>query len=351
MCQCALPCVEAVEFGAQCPQGKAAVTNDDGCFCVGALCNSVECQKETIEVDGEVQCSPDDEQLSACVCKNNACTFRCSDVTCADGLVCDPTDGRCKQQSCLLPQFACEEDERCTLMDSVWRCVADECAGQTCGADEACRDGECIGSCAKVMCQPGEKCEDGECVVDRCSGVLCDPGLLCDPSDGDCVMAGACVAAGCADGQVCDRVGGMCAEDPCLRTRCPYGEQCNEESGQCELRCGGTLLYCGEDNCINPLTSREHCGASGDCMGENAGVSCADGLVCSEGVCSDMCAGNRVNCGGECIDPQTDRLHCGASGECTGDSAGEPCQTGFTCIEGGCRRTTGTGGSGRGCRS
>ena len=308
MCQCALPCAPAEEFSNQCPQGKAAVEIDDQCFCVGEECKQRECQEDTIKTpDTEVVlCAPDDDTVSACTCKNNTCTFRCAGVTCDEALICDPTDGRCKQRSCLLPQFRCPDDQRCTIGDGVWQCVDDACADKACADDEACRDGVCLKSCARVDCSNDFTCNDGTCTPDRCHEVQCDPGQICDPSSGDCVTAGVCVRSGCGDGQICDPVGGECQEDPCLRTRCGYGEQCNSETSQCELRCFGGLLYCGDDDCVNPMTSRMHCGAKDDCRGDNAGETCAEGLVCSRGTCSDSCGDSLVNCDGECIDPKTD---------------------------------------------
>ncbi len=344
MCQCALPCTEGMEFAAQCPQGKAAVTVDrngmDQCFCVGEQCKLSECSQEIQEVDGELVCHPDSDDVAACTCKNNECASVCSGVVCDSGLVCDQTDGRCKQPSCLLKQFECEGDQRCQLEGAAWSCVDDPCADRECAEDEACRDGTCFKSCATVECESGNQCVDGNCVPDRCFGKQCAVGEVCNPEDGECVLAGECVRSGCADGEVCDPVGGECGEDPCLSTRCPHAQQCNSETGQCEPRCFGNLLFC-DDSCINPQTSKTNCGATGDCMGDNDGDTCGDDQVCSRGECGDSCADGLLNCGGECIDPNTDQMHCGASGSCTGSDEGTVCQTGFVCMSGRCRSILG----------
>jgi hypothetical protein len=334
MCQCAFPCDPTQEF-AQCPQGKAAVTGDKGCFCVGELCKDADCRNQTISVNDAVQCAPKSDEVGYCFCKNNECTFSCSGVTCDQALVCDPTDGRCKQKSCLLPQFRCPADQRCSLVDDAWQCVGDPCASADCASDEACRAGTCVESCANVACAAGTRCLDGACVVDHCATVSCETGLACNPTDGACVIAGICVSNGCPSGQSCDRVSGSCSEDICLSTRCPYGQTCNSETGQCELRCAGNQLFC-DGECVNPAASRVHCGASGDCQGDNAGEVCPKGKVCSLGTCSTSCANDLLDCGGDCIDPRSDMAHCGAKDDCQGGNDGEVCSVDSKCVDGAC---------------
>jgi subtilisin-like proprotein convertase family protein len=337
MCQCALPCVDSTEFSAECPQGKEAVEQGDKCFCVGAACDQLACQKETQkDDDGNVLCAPNDDEVSACTCKNNTCTFRCAGVTCDGTLVCDPTDGRCRQPNCLLPQFKCGDDERCQIEGNVFACEHDPCADVECGDDEACRDGKCVKSCADVTCSGDQKCVDGECVADKCAGKTCADVDACNPETGKCVTAAACLVGGCGDGTVCDPVGGECKEDACLSTRCPYGEQCNSATGQCENRCFGSLLFCG-DACVDPQTNHDFCGASGDCRGDDKGKKCKDSLVCSRGECRASCDDALVNCGGDCIDPQTDAAHCGAQDSCTDAEAGEVCKAGSSCVKGKCK--------------
>jgi hypothetical protein len=345
MCQCALPCAPHVEFAAQCPNGKAPIVDANGCFCVGEQCKPADCQSQTIMAGGEVQCAPKSDKVGSCFCKNNVCTSRCAGVTCDSGLVCDPTDGRCKQPSCLQAQFACASDKTCTLADNVWQCVDDPCSTAKCAAEEVCRDGNCYKSCAAVICGNGNRCKDGTCVADHCSGVNCDPGLICNPADGKCVVAGACVSTGCPDGQTCDKVKGACTQDTCLATHCPYGQKCNSDTGQCELRCSGSLLFC-DTMCVNPQTSRTNCGATGDCQGQNAGMACPSAQVCSQGKCSNTCANNTLNCNGECIDPHTDMRHCGAKTDCKGTHVGETCQVGFNCVDSACVPISSAGGTG-----
>jgi Sulfatase-modifying factor enzyme 1/Putative metal-binding motif len=362
MCQCALPCAATQEFVAECPQGKAAVTDANGCFCVGARCDDTQCKKQTIEVSGELQCAPSNPLARSCFCKNNECTFSCSGVQCDQGLVCDPTDGRCRQSTCLLPQFKCPDAQRCGLLGGVFQCVDDACSGVSCNSNEACRDGTCIKSCAQVSCDQGSRCVDGACEVDACAKLTCTSDQACDRSQGSCVAAGACVLSGCPDGNVCDAVSGTCAEDPCLHTHCPVAEQCNSANAQCESRCPSDQVYCA-GQCINPQANKTYCGASADCQDANAGTDCgSSSLVCSQGSCSTSCGDGLLECDGACLDPKTDSNHCGASKDCKGVNVGETCGATQTCVAGSChsqssatpgtspgRRFAATGGGGCAC--
>ena len=321
------------------PQGKVAVQDGTNCFCVGEVCKETDCAKQTIMQSDTVQCEPDNKLLHACTCKNNECTFACSGVTCGAGLVCDGLDGRCKRPSCLLPQFACKAGERCALQEGILQCVTDACAGVDCASDEACRDGSCIKSCAAVSCPSTQTCVDGTCIDDPCASVKCSEVQACDPAQAVCVAAGVCAFNGCDDGQVCNRLAGSCSEDPCLKTRCPTAEKCNSDTGQCEPRCAQGEVLC-DDACVNPQASREHCGASSDCQGDNAGQNCGADKVCSLGSCTSDCAGTLIACEGACIDPSRDAKHCGAFDDCQGDNAGQECPSGTTCVSGSCRVPT-----------
>jgi MYXO-CTERM domain-containing protein len=245
-----------------------------------------------------------------------------------------------------LPQFACSDTQRCGLVDGVFQCIDDPCSFQVCGDGEACRDGNCVKSCARVTCESGQKCVDGECVTDKCNGVTCEDSETCNPESGACVFAGICTRVGCPDGNTCDAISGTCAEDVCLRTECPAAERCNSLTGQCELRCSTDLLFCDGD-CINPAANRAHCGATGNCGGDNAGTVCDSGLVCSQGECASSCAEGLVNCSGDCINPASDNMHCGASDDCGDKTGGQICEGGARCMAGRCR-TPDVGGAGSG---
>ena len=158
------------------------------------------------------------------------------------------------------------------------------------------------------------------------------------------------------------------------------GVQCNVYSPG---ECAPGLMWC-YGACIDPQTSQDHCGASGDCLDPNRGAACGDNGSCVEGTCEcdpghvscdgacidpqtskAFCGGQRgiawtrteapravtarsvprgtcgcesghVSCDGVCIDPQTSQDHCGASGDCLDPNAGVACGDGELCLEGIC---------------
>ncbi len=223
-CQCALPC-ERSEFGFVCPTGRTPLEVGEECFCVAEACTPETCSPQTIERDGEVLCSPDDDTPS-CTCKNNACTFPCDGTVCADGTVCEPNTGTCVEDSCRA--LGCETGEVCNV--ETGECETDPCASVECDETEACIDGECVASCAGVECPDGERCARGVCVDDACGGVSCPAGEACDPTDGSCVED-MCRGVLCPAMTICDPLTGDCEADPCVGLNCPGEQVC--EAGEC----------------------------------------------------------------------------------------------------------------------
>ncbi|HEX7479503.1 MAG TPA: MopE-related protein [Polyangiales bacterium] len=330
-CQCALPCATGSEFNIPCPTGKAPITDNGKCYCVGEVCKAADCAGQTIKKNGLTECTPGSQDMGACVCKNNVCTFGCDGVICANGTVCNPLDGTCQRQTCLLPQFRCKTGDLCNPMTGA--CEADPCASVSCKTGEACRDGKCFKSCATANCTAGMLCVDGSCKTDPCLGKSCTGGKVCNPADGKCVTPSTCNATSCGAGFVCTVATG-CESDPCLRTTCPAKQVCKD--AQCQLRCTPPLLDCG-GTCVDPTQDPEFCGASMDCSGNHAGVACKTGEVCSQGKCASKCAAGTVACAGSCIDPKTDSKHCGATGDCSAGNAGLACDTGYACSAGTCK--------------
>jgi hypothetical protein len=335
MCQCAQQCRDAGEFAQSCPAGKVALTTGGECRCVGERCKPSTCAAQTLKQNDEVVCAPDQKTVGPCVCKDNECASLCSGVTCAGDLVCDAKDGLCKEKSCLLPQFACATGELCNVTTK--GCEPDPCASTECPADQGCRDGQCIPSCAFVTCEADQVCKAGACVKDRCKGVNCAGFQVCNPENGECTAAGTCLSFACAPGFLCDGVSGDCNADPCQRTTCPKSQVCKE--GECQLRCAPPLLEC-DGSCVNPESSRKFCGATNDCAGDNAGKTCTNKQVCSDGMCSDRCQAGYIACEGGCIDPLSDEQHCGASADCTASRAGVSCGNGYRCQAGECLQDT-----------
>ena len=131
-----------------------------------------------------------------------------------------------------------------------------------------------------------------------------------------------------------DHCGGC--DDGSGSNACADGEVCTD--GVCTPTCGGaTPTWCG-DACVNTDTDRNHCGA--------CAAACPDGEVCSSGACALSCQAGLTDCSGSCVDLQTDRSNCGAcetecpDGEvCSSGACALSCQAGLTDCSGSCVNT------------
>lgn len=82
--------------------------------------------------------------------------------------------------------------------------------------------------------------------------------------------------------------------------------------GRGELECGGL--------CVDPDTDPDHCGG--------CDVACAPGELCSLGACKSMCDPGTIQCGRSCVDTMTDPDHCGQCDNVCGPMT--------VCQDGGC---------------
>jgi MYXO-CTERM domain-containing protein len=169
---------------------------------------------------------------------------------CPTGFVC--SQGQCLG-ACTNSEFPCNPPTECDKTDQL--CKDPACIGVTCGAEQTCYQGSCIGGCNGVICPPGQVCRIGSC-VDPCDGVkcsgstpICDNGACVPPcscrpcaagqtcsSKGNCVDNG-CDKLTCKAPQVC--VKGACV-DACAGVVCPLGQQCND--GECAIPAGGPIV-------------------------------------------------------------------------------------------------------------
>ena len=82
-----------------------------------------------------------------------------------------------------------------------------------------------------------------------------------------------------------------------------------------QLDCGG--------RCVDPQTDQGNCGG--------CGVACAAGTLCQAGQCQALCATGQLDCGGVCTTVQSDLASCGA--------CGVACAPGQYCSAGACAAT------------
>src|SRR5690606_24064962 len=226
--------------------------------------------------------------------------------------------------------------------------------GEVCGAGSVCQAGSCVLSCPSGLVACGSTCVDPDTDRNYCgatagcgesgqgtAGETCDEGEVC--SGGSCALScqagliecnGTCIDPD-SSRQYCGATEGCGENGGTAGMACDAGEIC--ESGECVISCPGSLIAC-DDTCVNPNTDRNHCGATEGC-GEGAGDAgevCDAGEICVAGTCTLSCPAPLVACGGTCIDPDTNADYCGASGDCQGANAGVACGAEQECVDGEC---------------
>jgi Stigma-specific protein, Stig1 len=394
---CGGACVNTKTSNANC--GACGAACDTGLVCSGGKC-AIDCDGGTKCPGGCYDLTSDPMHCGACgtkcpagqACVAGACAVACSGGTtkcnaAADGgaacvdLDVDPANcGTCGAK--------CPAGQVCSAGKCALGCAAGltRCGLADAGADAGdggaayCAntsfDNHNCGACGKA-CAPGQACDDGACSYTCKAGLVVCGGACVDPnSDGQhcgatagcgqdagspgmaCPAGKACNGGACVPwcqaGQVA--CNGSCVDPTSSRQYCGANAGCGQDGGTagtvckagevctggtCQLSCQPGLVNCG-GTCLDPSSDRQHCGATAGC-GENdaglAGTMCAAGQVCSLGACADSCQQSLVNCAGKCIDPTTDREHCGATNGCGEDagSAGTPCVGGQVCSAGVCR--------------
>ena len=144
-----------------------------------------------------------------------------------------------------------------------------------------------------------------------CSAGLTACGDACVNLQLDSGNCGAC-------GQGCSRETPICSGGRCVAT---------EDAGPIQ-NCAPPFAFC-DGVCVNLQTDPLNCGA----CGEECGVNDCTGGVCGEASASlQNCAPPFAVCGGACVDTSSDPLNCGA--------CGVACAAGETCQQGACTATT-----------
>ena len=231
---------------------------------------------------------------------------------------------RCEQRGCVVdtcdPGFrdcngqeaGCETD-----INTVANCG--QC-GAACQAGQVCSGGKCADNCDQGRTNCGGSCVDLNTALTHCGAC----GKVCPQANNaqrQC-MAGNCEITCDAGFANCDNlVGNGCEIDLNLNNancgacgkKCAGGEVCT--AGKCVLTCGGGTVQCG-GSCVDLQTEEKHCG---DCD-----KACEAGQTCEAGQCKLNCGGGTIECNDACVDTENDPNNCGVCGKVC--AAGEFCQ-------------------------
>ena len=248
------------------------------------------------------------------VCAGGFCVESACDLACAGTTVCCPSAWNWQSPGCTSPS----RDR--------WNCGG---CGLECGVNEICDQGECA-------CGPGT----GDCGQGGCQDLLFD-GANC----------GVCGRACGGDRPVCDK--GICVASCLSVDLAECGNDCvdlnwsPDHCGACDNACGkgtgtdscvaGVCVPCAQAgltdcdaDCVDLNWSDKNCGACGRECGDQE-VCVQGGCVGGDGSCPAACDdGDRICCGGECVDPRVSDSNCGGCGvdRCAG-GCNEGCQNGL----------------------
>ncbi len=376
-------CQAAPGVGELCDQGDAC---PEGLDCVDGRCSFVVAAGGACPDPVTTRCEQGLECLDG-VCRDvrgpgEACAAS-SGVVCREPLRC--LGGRCRR---VVPAGAGCGDQDTTVCEEGTSCVDGLCRvprglGEPCGdrAREACivplvcSQGRCVelvgqgGDCSDPsvsLCDSGLVCRDGRCVRLVAPGEACDlPGTMCRP-DSRCAE-GTCRKL-LGPGQDCSRpdstmcggdlrcVDGVCVSLAGRGEACGPAAVCEGElvchEGTCRVElgpgdpCGQEGSFCREPYACQEGVCDEVRGEPGAMCGDDVGISCADGLECSGGLCRA-----RLSPGDDCRDPDVGFCDEGTmclegrcrvilpEGEDCSDPGSTACGLGLVCVEGRCSRT------------
>jgi hypothetical protein len=194
--------------------------------------------------------------------------------------------------------------------------------GYGCGDNTDCCSQLC---CNRTCCGPGQMCSSGMCVGGTSPPPPPPPGGCTTPADCPQAAMGSCQTAACTAGTC-----GFVPDNANLPTTCsecqvptcnpmgqpacvnkPTGTACSNGicngMGQCGCPTGTT--NCG-GVCVNTNSDVTNCGG--------CGVFCStppnSTPTCSNGACGFNCNAGFVQCGGTCVNLSTDPNNCGSCG-------------------------------------
>lgn len=280
-----------------CPAGCVNLDNDrDNCGVCGNGCGLRE------------RC-----EFGSCVCEPG--TSRCGPGEC-----CLPGEQCCRDadgvgRNCCPPSLTCCGDGICRDLGTQLHCGAcfDECTDNERCCQNACTPVDTVSQCGECgrPCGPGEECcrkgtvdltvGNRFATVENWTCTQLNTNLDCNGCNDSCPAPKLCQNRRC----VCPS-----NREPCGTTCCPVGQDCC--NGMC-VDTQSSQQHCGA--CNNPCLPPKICQAGiCDCPTNRApcGTTCCPvGQECSNGLC---CSPGLTNCGGQCVDLQSNVNHCGACG-------------------------------------
>lgn len=258
------PCTVEGRMGA-CAGGVTACINGGEIVCRGGLEPTTEqCDNIDNDCNGMV-----DDDPTLCTAENKVCY-----------------QGKCVPR-CGTGEFQCQVGEDC-VSDL---CVDRACIGITCGAEEVCRGGSCVGACTGIVCplttNGRPECRLGRC-ADPCVAAGCEAsGLVCEK--GSCVRS--CDCRACPEGTTCNNATGQCTDAACAMMNCPAGQICFE--GACQDPCAGAVCpggaACNAGECGPPGTSGT--GGGGNNGGTGGVLAGTGGTIVPQGGSSSASGG------------------------------------------------------------
>ena len=291
------------ELGAQC--GKAI----NGC---NAATQCGECS------NGEICGGGGENKCGAKTCKPLTCTqveASCGLVSdgCADVLDCGSCPAPLSCGGAGTPNQCSCSPRTCTQLGASCGTAPDGCGGVAdCGT---CPDGQTCGAAGP------NQCGIGNCAIKTCSQAGASCGIVSDGC-GDVLDCGSCAAPNvCGGAGVANQCG--CANKTC---------------GQLQASCGALAGGCGTDVDCGSCPADDTCGGGGianhcgcPCELPHAITSCA-GTPCHIQYCEDGwgdCDGSQATgCEMELLGAPDCPISC---------QTDDPCPSGYSCVEGGCR--------------
>ena len=224
-----------------CAKGWEVTCHVDGSdFCIDPTNDDKHCNATTIETactdNPKYQCSPSQQCVnSTCVCREG---FAACDNKCIDGSMHDDhcgAKGKCNSQA----------------PDS------DDYQGKACGEHAYCSQSQCFCDKNYIMC-------NSTCISPSANETC---GASLTAQDNVCNMGKDCTTE---NRKSCQKVG---------------------DTYQCV--CDAGYIEC-DDQCIDPMTNSQYCGAKEDCKGNNKGQKCD--MICSNGACGSNCPDENTFC-------------------------------------------------------